>query len=155
MKKVFTLLLAIGFSVLAYGQQKEYYLGHHAVSIENNFAIFVGLQLNYHYIINPKSRFMWMPRIAVGYSPYEPWPYYDLGIDMAFGGKNRLVLGLGGIYIQPINYQVVAGDIRYLNYGKKHLFFFLTYRINYDYRCECDQIVPFSSEFRAAVGWKF
>ncbi len=154
MKKSFLILLVFS-AIAAKGQEKEYHLGHHAVSVENNFAYFLGLQLNYHYIINPKDRFMWMPKVSVGYSPYEPWPYYDWGLDMAFGDKNRLVLGLGGAYIGPIDYKMITGDVRYLNYGKKHLFFFLTYRVNYEYQCECDDIGPFSSQVRVAIGWKF
>jgi len=154
MKKVLNILLLFAAGV-AYSQEKDYYLGHHAISLEYAPSLLVGLQINYHYILNPKDRVMWMPKVSVGYSPFESSPYFDWGLDMAYGGKNRLVLGLGGVYIKPLNYKLITGDIRYLNYGKKHLFYFLTFRINYDYMCDCDKISPIAPEFRAAIGWKF
>ena len=157
MKKLLVILLVL-FAIEAKSQQKEYHLGHHAISLENDFAQLVGLQVNYHYILNPKDRVMWMPKVSIGYSPFEPSPYYDWGIDMAYGGKNRLVLGLGGTYNRYLrNSKTITGEIRYLNYGKKHLFYFFTYRTFYEYTCSsCDSFKEsLGMAVLGAIGWKF
>jgi len=149
------LLLLVLFAIVsstAYGQEKEYYLGHHAVSLEYSFFL-RGIQADYRYIINPKAKLMWMPKIGIGQSPEI---YYTAGLDFAYGGKNRLVLGVRGYYnLGRIGSEVLASNLSYLHFGKKRMFYSITFRLLYSLDCDCLKISPFFIDSLFSLGWKF
>jgi len=62
MKKIALVFLLSGaITLAARAQGKDYYIGHHAVSLQYAAHIF-GIQPTYQYIFNPKARFMWVGR---------------------------------------------------------------------------------------------
>lgn len=155
MKKALLVLLFTSFTGEVLGQEKEYYIGRHAASLQYDARPW-GVQANYHYIFNPKAKFMWMGKAGIGYSPFEPWPFYNVGIDLAYGGKNRLFLGVGGYYNAGyIGSKFLAGDIGYLLLGKKHIFFTAAFRIFYGPYCDCQRFSPFQPDLFLSLGWNF
>ncbi len=158
MKKAILVLLFGLAANLACGQEragKEYYIGRHATSLQYAAHIF-GIQPNYHYIFNPRARFMWMGKAGIGYSPFEPWPYYNVGIDLAYGGKNRVFVGVGAAYnVAATDSKFLSGDIGYLLLGKKHLFFSITLRVYYEPYCDCPRFSPFWPDLLFSLGWAF
>jgi len=154
MKKALLILFVL-FAGVVQGQEKEYYIGKYGTSLQAS-VIAVGIQANYHLFINPKAKFMTIPKVGIGYGLAQLPLYYNVGIDLAYGGKNRIFLGLGGYYnLGYTESKDVYGDVGYLLLGKKHLFLNLTFRIHYELTCECKQISPFFGDFLFGLGWKF
>jgi len=126
MKKVLIILFVFAAGA-AHSQKKEYYLNNNILGLQY-YSLHVLLQVNHYHIFNPKEKFMWMSKLGVVYGPLEvhPW-HYQAGAMLAYGGKNRVVIGLGGDYNpgfkdlqDELNF---TGEIGYLAFGKKRLFF--------------------------------
>ncbi len=125
-KKLLLVLLPVFISSLAFSQKKEYYLNKNMVGLQY-YTLHVLVQANHYHIYNPKEKFMWMSKLGVVYGPLEahPW-HYQTGALLAYGGKNRVVIGLGGDYNpgfkdlqDELNF---TGEIGYMVFGKKRLF---------------------------------
>jgi len=98
-----------------------------------------------------------MGKAGIGYSRFQGSPfYYNAGIDLAYGGKNRLVGGLGFYYNAGYTgSKLLNGNLGYLLFGKKHIFFTTTVGLYYDPNCNCPDFSPFELDLLLALGWKF
>jgi len=159
-RKVLILVIIASSTSTSYGQEKEYYIEQHAVSLQ--FAgVFRGVQASYHYNINPGTNIMWSPNLGVGVGfsdDYDiaPLSYYNVGVNMAYGGKNRLVVGVNRYYNTLFRgSRTISLDLGYMNFGKNHLFFSATARFNYYTVSDVSQYFPFNIDIPISLGWNF
>ncbi len=159
-KSLSLVFLVLCTAIIAYGQEKEYYIERHAVSLQ--FAgVFRGAQTSYHYTINPRAKIMWSPNLGVGVGfsdDYDiaPLAYYNVGVNMAYGRKNRLVVGLNRYYNTLFRgSRTISLDVGYINFGKNHFFFSATARFNYYTVSDVSQYFPFNIDIPISLGWNF